>query len=59
MNSQYHGGQDNNIKINFKEDFSVTTNILGSNKNALDCLKENIGEIDHYPPQTFEPYVSN
>ena len=59
MNSQYHGGQDNNIKIKFKEDFSVTTNILGSNNNALDYLKENIREIDHYPPQTFEPYVSN
>jgi len=59
MNTQYHGGQDNNIQIKFKEDFSVTTNILGSNNNALEYLKNNIEDIEHYPPQTFEPYVSN
>ena len=57
--SQYHGGQDNNINVYFKEDFSVTTNMLGSNKKGLEFIKENVGEIDHYPPQNFEPFVSN
>ena len=59
MNIQQHGGQDNNIKIKFKEDFSVTTNLLGSNKNALEIIKKNLKEIEHYPPQSFEPYLSN
>jgi histidinol-phosphate/aromatic aminotransferase/cobyric acid decarboxylase-like protein len=59
MNIQGHGGQDNNIKINFIEDFSVTTNLMGPNKKALDKLKNIISEIQHYPPQSYEPYLSN
>lgn len=51
-----HGGQDNNIKINFIEDFSVTTNFMGPSISGLEYLKSNLSEINHYPPQTYEPY---
>ena len=56
---QGHGGQDNNVKIDFKEDFSVTTNLLGPNSKGIDEISSNIHEINHYPPQNFEPYLSN
>lgn len=58
MNIQKHGGQDNNINIEFKEDFSVTTNFLGPNKNGLKRISQHLSEIVHYPPQDFEPYLS-
>ena len=54
-----HGGQDNNIKINLIEDFSVTTNLLGSNSIGMDDIKSSVNEINHYPPQNYEPYLSN
>ncbi len=56
MNIQKHGGQDNNIKIQFIEDFSVTTNFMGPSEQALINVKNNLSEINHYPPQTYEPY---
>jgi len=59
MDIQKHGGQDNNIKIAFKEDFSVTTNFMGPSKKGLRFIKNNIKTIEHYPPQDFEPYLSN
>lgn len=59
MSIQTHGGQDNNVLITFKEDFSVTTNLLGCNKNGINEIRNNLTEIEHYPPQTFEPYVTN
>ena len=54
-----HGGQDNNIKINFVEDFSVTTNFMGPCEYGLEYLKSNLFEINHYPPQSYEPYKQN
>ncbi len=59
MNIQKHGGQDNNIKIDFKEDFSVTTNYMGSSNMGINGIKNSLSEIEHYPPQSFEPYVTN
>ena len=56
---EYHGGQDNNIKIIFKEDFSVTTNIMGPSKIGLDIIKNNVLDIEHYPPSNFSPYIQN
>ena len=57
--SSYHGGQDNNVKIDFIEDFSVTTNMIGPNKSGLEEIKTSLNNINHYPPQNFEPYKSN
>ena len=56
---EYHGGQDNNIKIIFKEDFSVTTNTMGPSKIGIDSLKNNVLDIEHYPPSDFSPYIQN
>lgn len=48
----FHGGQSYSSCPNFKTDFSVTTNVSGPPKSALDAaiksLKEN---IEHYPEQ--------
>ena len=57
MNIQKHGGQDNHVHIEFKQDFSVTTNYMGASKKAIASL--DMTEIEHYPAQTFEPYISN
>lgn len=54
---QKHGGQDNNIVVNFIEDFSVTTNFMGPSEKALLNVKKHLGEINHYPPQTYKPYI--
>ena len=59
MNAQYHGGQDNNLQINFIKDFSVTTNFIGSNQNAIHKLYNDNNNIEHYPPQTYQPYIDN
>ena len=54
---QIHGGQDINLKINLKEDFSVTTNYLGlSNKGILQI--KNYNDLTHYPSQNQEPFKS-
>lgn len=37
---QFHGGQDWRYLDNFVEDFSVTTNALGTSKDALEAAKE-------------------
>lgn len=37
---QFHGGQDWKYLENFVEDFSVTTNALGTPKDALEAAKE-------------------
>ena len=39
-NQQFHGGQDWRLLNNFIEDFSVTTNPLGTPKAALEAAKE-------------------
>ena len=57
MTLQKHGGSDNHITINFREDFSVTTNVLGPNKDALRSL--NLETIKYYPPQNYQPYIDN
>ena len=59
MNAQYHGGQDNNLQINFIKDFSVTTNFIGSNQDAIHKLYNDNNNIEHYPPQSYQPYIDN
>ena len=53
-----HGGQDNNLLISLQEDFSVTTNLLGPNKNGLQSIINNISEINHYPDQNYFPFIN-
>ena len=43
---QFHGGQDWRFLDNFVEDFSVTTNPLGTPKAALEASKEAVSLID-------------
>jgi hypothetical protein len=47
---QYHGGQEWKHLKTFHEDFSVTTNGLGTPKQALKAAVEAMQTIHHYPP---------
>ncbi|CAO3618858.1 unnamed protein product [Cunninghamella echinulata] len=51
----FHGGQEHQFIKNFVEDFSVTTNYLGTPKKALEAAKEAIHDIHHYPAANQEP----
>lgn len=51
----FHGGQEHSFIKNFVEDFSVTTNYLGTPKKALEAAKEAIYGIHHYPAANQEP----
>lgn len=52
----YHGGQDWKFLNNFEEDFSVTTNSLGTPQGALKaCLDHLRHNLHHYPPANCEP----
>ncbi|TFJ82504.1 hypothetical protein NSK_006183 [Nannochloropsis salina CCMP1776] len=55
----YHGGQDWRNIGNFIEDFSVTTNGLGTPANALEAARRAVDEISHYPPADFEPALTH
>ena len=56
---QYHGGQDWQFLTNFREDFSVTTNGLGTPKGAMEAAQKALLTIDHYPPANQEPALSS
>ncbi|RIA99224.1 pyridoxal phosphate-dependent transferase [Glomus cerebriforme] len=56
---QFHGGQDWQFLDNFVEDFSVTTNALGTPKVALEASKEALYNCHHYPPANQEPAKSS
>jgi len=56
---QFHGGQDWAHLTNFVEDFSVTTNPLGTPAKALERARAAIDTIHHYPPADFEPAISD
>lgn len=56
---QYHGGQDWAHIANFVEDFSVTTNVLGTPQKALERARAAVSTIHHYPPADFEPAISD
>jgi hypothetical protein len=43
----FHGGQEYRFIENFVEDFSVTTNYLGTPKGALDAAREAVSTLDH------------
>ncbi|TDH70229.1 hypothetical protein CCR75_002893 [Bremia lactucae] len=55
----FHGGQDWKFLSNFKEDFSVTTNALGTPKKALEAATQAMKTIHHYPPADFQPASSH
>jgi len=58
--TETHGGQDIYDNLNeLVEDFSVTTNYLGPSKIGLECIKNNVSLINHYPKQDQEPYKTN
>jgi len=46
---EMHGGQTWRLCTNFVEDFSVTTNILGAPKPALQAAQDALHDIHHYP----------
>ncbi|KAJ3078674.1 hypothetical protein HK102_004320 [Quaeritorhiza haematococci] len=52
---QYHGGQEWMFLDNFVEDFSVTTNGLGTPERALAAAKDALSVCHHYPPANQEP----
>ncbi|CAG8577879.1 17380_t:CDS:2 [Racocetra persica] len=52
---QFHGGQDWKHLDNFIEDFSVTTNALGTPKSALEASIEACFTCHHYPSADQEP----
>lgn len=41
----FHGGQEHRFINNFVEDFSVTTNYLGTPKKALEAAKEAVSYL--------------
>ncbi|CAG8439100.1 13287_t:CDS:2 [Acaulospora colombiana] len=45
---QFHGGQDWKQLDNFIEDFSVTTNALGTPKNALEASREAVSDFENH-----------
>ncbi|CAM9696335.1 unnamed protein product, partial [Choristocarpus tenellus] len=55
----FHGGQDWAHLANFKEDFSVTTNGLGTPVTASQAAYKAVSKIHHYPPADFEPAASD
>ncbi|KAI8064477.1 pyridoxal phosphate-dependent transferase [Gongronella butleri] len=55
----FHGGQEHSFLDNFVEDFSVTTNYLGTPKQALEAAKEAMHDIHHYPAANQEPAKSH
>ncbi|KAI9273693.1 pyridoxal phosphate-dependent transferase [Sporodiniella umbellata] len=54
----FHGGQEHRFIENFIEDFSVTTNYLGTPPKALKAAKEAMNQIHHYPAANQEPAKS-
>ncbi|DAZ97655.1 TPA: hypothetical protein N0F65_003973 [Lagenidium giganteum] len=55
----FHGGQDWKFLQNFTEDFSVTTNGLGTPEKALKAAADAIHTVHHYPPADFQPAISH
>ncbi|RKP11596.1 pyridoxal phosphate-dependent transferase [Piptocephalis cylindrospora] len=57
---QFHGGQDWKMcGDRFVEDFSVTTNGLGTPVKALEAAADSLKTCDHYPPADQEPARSS
>eukprot|EP00922_Rhytidocystis_sp_ex-Travisia-forbesii_P050987 GHVS01075725.1.p1 GENE.GHVS01075725.1~~GHVS01075725.1.p1 ORF type:complete len:478 (-),score=104.80 GHVS01075725.1:581-1927(-) len=52
-----HGGQEWRSLSNYIEDFSVTTNPLGTPLSALSAATAAVQTINHYPPADFEPAI--
>jgi histidinol-phosphate/aromatic aminotransferase/cobyric acid decarboxylase-like protein len=55
----FHGGQDWKFCDNFVEDFSVTTNGLGTPAGAMAAAVAACAKINHYPPSDFEPALTH
>ena len=56
---KFHGGQSWANMKNYVEDFSVTTNCMGTPESGLNAIRETLQHIDHYPPSSNEPALSN
>ncbi|KAF9138550.1 hypothetical protein BGX30_009032 [Mortierella sp. GBA39] len=56
---QFHGGQDWKFLNNFVEDFSVTTNCLGTPVKAINAARDAVATCHHYPPANQEPAKSS
>lgn len=55
----YHGGQDWKYLNNYKSDFSVTTNPLGTPEGAIEAACEALKkDALHYPAADFEPALT-
>ena len=54
---KHHGGQNWRMK-NFKADFSVTTNALGTPISGINTIKKYINDLDHYPNINNEPCIT-
>ncbi|PHJ22104.1 class i ii superfamily protein [Cystoisospora suis] len=50
-----HGGQEWRDMTNFVEDFSVTTNCLGTPEKALEAAASALKDVSHYPSCDQEP----
>ncbi len=53
-----HGGSDNNLNIPLICDFSVTTNYQGPCNYAINRIKDELNDIQHYPKENYEPLMS-
>lgn len=48
----FHGGQEHRFIQNFVEDFSVTTNYLGTPKAALEAAKDSVSNGNYEVPDS-------
>ena len=55
----FHGGQDWRVSPQFIEDYSVTTNALGTPQDALKRAHEALNTIHHYPSSDMEPAITS
>eukprot|EP01124_Arcella_intermedia_P022704 TRINITY_DN3442_c0_g3_i2.p1 TRINITY_DN3442_c0_g3~~TRINITY_DN3442_c0_g3_i2.p1 ORF type:complete len:334 (+),score=99.74 TRINITY_DN3442_c0_g3_i2:37-1038(+) len=55
----YHAGQGWKFLNNFKADFGVTCNCLGTPLKALEAARASVELMEHYPAADFEPALSS
>ena len=56
---EIHGGQEWAELSNFVEDFSVTTNFLGTPQSGTEAIHNAISKVSHYPSADQEPAKSD
>eukprot|EP00906_Rhabdomonas_costata_P018651 RCo027211 len=55
----FHAGQEWKFIPNYVEDFSVTTNALGTPESGLAAASEVVDSIGRYPPSDFQPALEH